>query len=155
MNPSKCHPQQYLTGCNTHHCIVNITLHGTQSECPTALHLCISSMIYSNSVPIFFTEFSSTKREPLFLKTFMGFFFNFIFACMCVRVVLLYSLFNIAFFVHIIQGCTSFHFCVGYCTLFNMFSLQTFDCTSHHFPRLSYQISITVQNLWGFLRKFI
>lgn len=102
------------------------------------------------SVRIFFTKFSSTKSwESLFLKTFMGFFLR-VYVC----VVLLYSLFDNELCPYY-QGCTSFHFCVGYSTLFNMFVILAtiFNCTNHHFLCLSYQISITVQNLWGFLQN--
>lgn len=97
-------------------CIVNIILHGTQSECFKAQHLSISPPIYSvqygRSLISFFYRVLVAQTGNLH---FSWDFVVFMSVCVCVA---RYSLLNTGCW------CTFFHYRLGYCILFNMFVIH-------------------------------
>lgn len=79
---------KHHTGFNKVYCIVNITLHGSQSECFTALHLCISFMttLYSNFCPVW-EKLTRYFLSSLVAQTGNPYFCNVSWEFLCVSVV--------------------------------------------------------------------
>lgn len=140
-------------------------MHGTQSECFfSALHLCISSLTTITARGrrnrIFLTEFfSSTKWKSYFLKSFMGLRFPFHGAPHGSFSTLESTRFFSTIASITVRDLTrpSFFAPTAFFVFFVFFlSCPRLNCTNHRVREpccvLNYQISINVQNLWGFLQ---